>query len=438
MNHIFISNPFLGSLSIINVYIEYDGPRCFSLENETGSSFIAYWLGDEDNYEKWFVIPCSKARVIAFEKKKIDLRQLLSQQEQDYFYSLYLPFGPSEDITIVPALAKSIFSIRLPKPGIFVENIQIYSPSLTNENLLSTHELIISKSSPDSKRNVMLNQITKVCENFCDLAFGYNSSFKIKGNIQTLNARYGSFAINLHADELEKFETVFSVLAEMMINKKDILSFIVENNIDIKDLCSLFEAIYSTHVDFELKSVHLKDRVIKIYKNDALTYYKKLSRLSLEYISSIRVPQANDLNKIFIIVELLWASQIITAEVLGVDKRHVGYYKQAARLLGFVKSDGSLTTSGQRLALASSELKMRLTARAFEASDCGWAWINWSEATSLKDLDESTAEMFLTERCPRLSGTTVKRRADTLRIWHKKLMPFYEKDINEVNEPNEK
>ncbi|MBA0185876.1 hypothetical protein H0261_19230 [Pectobacterium versatile] len=427
MKDTFLSHPFLGNLNILNIYIEYEGPRLFSLENETGASFISYWIGDEIDYEKWFLIPCSKARVIAFEKKKIDLKKLLSQQEQDYFYRVEIPFDNEKKCSFEALQSKDIYGIKLPKDGIFVDEIRIFDNSTVDLNLIPTHEVKISKTNKDTKSNVLLNHLTKVCENFCDLAHGFNSSRKVKdSSIQALNARYGSFAINLHANELETFEKTFSEIASLMLNRTSILPFILKNNIDIRSFCGLLDAIVSTSVNFQFTSVHSKDRVISINKNDAIVYLKELSEKSLEYISSIRVPQANDIDKVFLIVDLTWQQEIINNEVLNVEPRHVSYYKHAARILDFVKSDGSLTSLGQKIALTSDKNKrMSIAAKAFEESDCGWAWINWSEVTEIKDVDPNKATEFLRERCPSLTGTTVKRRADTLASWYNKLVPYY-------------
>ncbi|HGE8474251.1 TPA: DUF6575 domain-containing protein, partial [Serratia marcescens] len=73
MCDLFLSHPFLGDLRISNIYEEYDGPRLFSVENEVGSTFISYWIGNDEDFDNWFLIPCSKAKIIAYEKKNIDL-----------------------------------------------------------------------------------------------------------------------------------------------------------------------------------------------------------------------------------------------------------------------------------------------------------------------------------------------------------------------------
>ncbi|MEM8111872.1 hypothetical protein Q4S27_22525, partial [Morganella morganii subsp. sibonii] len=74
---VFAHHPAFGKLRIINVYLEFDGPKVFYAENETGSTFFVYWIGDDTTFDNWYVIPCSKARIIAFEKEKVNLRSIL-------------------------------------------------------------------------------------------------------------------------------------------------------------------------------------------------------------------------------------------------------------------------------------------------------------------------------------------------------------------------
>ena len=48
---LFASDPRFGKLRIINVYLEFDGPKIFYAENESGSTFFVYWVGDEEAFE---------------------------------------------------------------------------------------------------------------------------------------------------------------------------------------------------------------------------------------------------------------------------------------------------------------------------------------------------------------------------------------------------
>ncbi|EKN3731992.1 hypothetical protein OU760_001118 [Yersinia enterocolitica] len=427
MSNLFLSHPFLGDLCISNIYEEYDGPRLFSVENEVGSAFIAYWIGNNDDFDNWFLIPCSKSKIIAYEKKNIDLLTLLSQQEQANFYKIEIPFCESKQLNITPMPSREINSIKLPRSGLYVEDITTVSLAKINEALIPTHELKVSKSNKDAKKNVLLEHVTRVCEKFSELVNSFNATNGIQGSIQPLNARYGSFVLSLHAEEMMKFEKTLERISELMLNQRDITPYLRDNDIDIKSFCSLLEAIVSTSVNFELKSKFSDDSIIIIYKKDAVSYLKSISGLALQYVSSYQVPQANDLTKVFKIVDMTWNGDDINPITLGVDKRHVAYYKHAAKSMGFLESNGSITSTGQKIASSLEDigLRYRIAARSFESSNCGWAWVNWSGVNKLSDIDPESAENFLLESCPSLSEETAKRRATTLSKWCRELKPYY-------------
>lgn len=210
-----------------------------------------------------------------------------------------------------------------------------------------------------------------------------------------------------------------------MVNKKDILPLLEKNDIDIKVFLNFLKTIELSSVDFELRSSASPDQIIKLYKNDAELYLLKLKKRALSYISSIRVPQGNDIEKVFQYVEIKWKGEPVTAENLNVDSRLVDYYRHAALILGFLEYNGELTPQGERLALSDESTRYRITANAFEASECAWAWMNHCDITSLADIDANTAMDFLSQCCPSLSGDTISRRANTLKSWCKQLKPHY-------------
>lgn len=148
--------------------------------------------------------------------------------------------------------------------------------------------------------------------------------------------------------------------------------------------------------------------------------------MALTYISSIKVPQGNDLEKVFKFVELKWQGKDVTVESLGVQQRLIDYYKYSALILGFIEFNGALTPQGQRVALSDEPVKYKIAANSFESSECGWAWVNYCDVTSLSEVKVESAVGFLKECCPSLTGDTVNRRANTLKSWHEKLKPYYD------------
>lgn len=422
---LFASYPAFGKLRIINVYLEFDGPKIFYAENESGSTFFVYWVGDETTFENWYMIPCSKTKIIAFEKKQLNLKKILEEQEQDYFYEIKLPFSSEEKLIVNYKTKDEIFKIELPDENVFVKKVVRYSHSVLVNDLIPTHELIVSKTNKKSKKNVLLEHMSHVCDRFSELAFGFNKSHGITSTLQPLNARYGSFAISLHAENLIEFEGFLEKVSGLMIHKQDIIPFLEEWDIDIKVFLNLLKTIEHSSIDFELRSFSEPNKVIKIYKIDAEIYLSRLKKRALTYISSIKVPQGNDIDKIFKLIELKWNNEPVNAITLSVEPRLVAYYRQSAHILGFLEYNGELTPQGQRIALSDDNIKYRIAANAFESSECVWAWMNHFDLTSIADIDPGTATIFLTERCPTLSGETITRRANTLTSWWKQLIPHY-------------
>lgn len=423
--NIFARHPSFGKLRIINVYLEFDGPKVFYAENETGSTFFVYWIGDDATFDNWYVIPCSKARIIAFEKEKISLRSILEHQEQEYFYDIKIPFSADDEMEIHFKHKNKMAEISLPKPEIYVKRVVIYAPSLLENNLIPTHEIIVSKTNKKSKKNITLEGMSQVCDRFSELVLGFNKSRGVKGNLQALNARYGSFAISLHAEELTKFENFLNQVSTLMVHKKDIIPLLTQSDIDIKVFLNFLKSIELSSIDFELRSSADTSNTIKIFKLDAEIYLSRLKHRALTYISSIKVPQGNDIDKVFLYIDLKWNNEPITAENLKVNARLVDYYKHSALILGLLEFNGELTPQGQRVALSDLPTKYRITANAFEASECAWAWMNHCDITSLADIDPGTAEDFLTKCCPSLTGDTIPRRANTLVSWCRQLKDHY-------------
>lgn len=421
----FACHPVFGKLRVVNVYLEFDGPKIFYAENETGTTFFVYWVGDDADFERWYIIPCSKNRIIAFEKKKLSLRSILEKQEQEYFYDVRLPFQLEGELQFNIKHKNKIAEIALPEPDVYVKKVDVYSPSLLDNDLVPTHEIIVSKVAKKSKTNVSLGKLSVVFDRFSELVSGFNISHKVSGSMQALNARYGSFAISLHANNLEKFEGFLANVSDVMVRKLDVEPLLKSYNIDYKVFLNFLKAIELSNVDFELRSSEEPDKIIKIYKLDAEIYLLKLKRVSVEYISSIKVPQANDIDKVFKYVDLKWANQPVTAETLQVKPRLLDYYKHALNILGFMEYNGALTPQGERLALSDKTTRYRIAANAFEASECVWAWMSLYDLTEFNQIKPETAADFLTARCPSLSGKTIGRRANTLASWYKQLRPHY-------------
>lgn len=139
------------------------------------------------------------------------------------------------------------------------------------------------------------------------------------------------------------------------------------------------------------------------------------------------VPQANTIAQVFEAVDaMLKTGDVKISDISNITtRRQVDYYRQGARILGLFDDDNFPTARARALAGLSSTQRLQLAAIYFEDSPVGRAWRDWMGVRRLSDVDASTAERFLRQCARGLSGTTLPRRASTLRKWYAELMPYH-------------
>ncbi len=49
----------LGNLTILEVYLQYNGPKLFSCVNELKQTFLALWVDEEEDFDLWLYISIS-------------------------------------------------------------------------------------------------------------------------------------------------------------------------------------------------------------------------------------------------------------------------------------------------------------------------------------------------------------------------------------------
>ncbi|WP_428261610.1 hypothetical protein [Haliangium sp.] len=162
--------------------------------------------------------------------------------------------------------------------------------------------------------------------------------------------------------------------------------------------------------------------------SERMRQLNQIAQIAAEYVDSTDVPQANDLDKVMRIVDLLHAGAQPTPARLGVGPRQVRYYTHAAEVLGYVE-DGALTSVGDRIALLPENERMFNAVVHFEATRVARAWMLWCDAESLLGVDADSATAFLRARALNLSESTLTRRATTLTGWHRRLAPFHYRKV---------
>ncbi|MDJ0315064.1 DUF6575 domain-containing protein [Arthrobacter sp. H35-D1] len=96
---------FLGELEIVEVFVDYDGPRIFSCRSATEQSYIATWASEGDDHDLWLYAPVSPTRLTAVRSGGVKLRDAFLHAE-GFVYLANLPHAGT-DGDEVKTLAKS-------------------------------------------------------------------------------------------------------------------------------------------------------------------------------------------------------------------------------------------------------------------------------------------------------------------------------------------
>lgn len=427
MNNIFLASSKFGTLTFKNIYEFFEEPRFFSVTNEVGGTFIVYWIGDEDEYDKWYIVPISRERLELLERKRIDLYSSLVYQEQKIFHQVNIPYdGECEEYIKIDS-DSIVGKIKLPRTGLYVSGVTpvLSTGKLGKEIEYSTHEIHVEKTA-SSTEPLILKGVSKLFECFNDLYSSILKSLDEKDLMRPVSGRPGSFVLSFQAEKMQQIEPLLRSLNDVIWARGDLIGFIKKNKIDVQMLSALFESVIETSSSFELKSNTTDDLVLVVRKVDAEFYVNGLLKLATQVVGGYQVPQANIITQVFKIVELKWHDKHLNLVSTGLDDRHILYYIHAAKILGFLNESGSVTALGQQLAQSDDEKRLRIAARSFESSHCGWAWIMWSKANNLSEVDPNTAQAFLLDKCLSLSDKTKKRRASTLKQWCEALKPAYQ------------
>jgi hypothetical protein len=86
----------LGTLEVLEVYIQYNGARLLACKNEASKIFLALWVDEEDHYDLWLYMLVSLDRLQAIRTGEISLREAFSEAETHSLYQLTYLYSTSE------------------------------------------------------------------------------------------------------------------------------------------------------------------------------------------------------------------------------------------------------------------------------------------------------------------------------------------------------
>lgn len=410
---------YLGKLRFFEIYDEFYGPKCFSVKDELGHLYLVYWSGDYDDGKctKWVYAPVSPAILDALLREEISFHSVFSASKRLKIISTYdetvgkttlvedFNEGNSTSVNIPPV----DFSIDL-------EELKSIAPEANWDfNLRIAKRKGNGLPSDDAVSKVLT-------------AFGDIVKLLMKGDknwapsVFPLTAQYGSFDVKLGSSNQERAAVAIELLETILSKQDDILDTLAELEVDpyrMKDLLDIVN-LESLELTLKSKTSETLKKPIKISSSGLLPIIQKLEEDSKTFIDSSRVPQANCLDRVIKIVEHRVNGGELNHKLIdGISsERQVIYHTHAAKCLGLLNSNNTVTTAGRVLAQKDNDIaKYQYLADRMESSDFCWAWMRWANVSSMAELEPSTAEKFLSERVRGLKRTSIARRASSLSSW---------------------
>ncbi len=256
-----------------------------------------------------------------------------------------------------------------------------------------------------------------VLSDFAERTFGAQVELLPTGS------RIGSYIVDIAAQGLPPY-ALHELIRELAL---------AEKRIDIERLVELLALLQQNSVKLTVAEVPQSERTARLEEPATLVIDQgKRTQLieaaeaaSLRNVDSRDVPQADNLERVFHMVEMAVMHKPFDAEILGITPRQVLYYRRAAQILGLLTESDEVTAAGRLIARLSPEDRLRASVVHFESSRCGDAWIQWSQGRTLLDVDPDSAYKFLRECVPGLSENTAARRVKTLNSWHRILCTYH-------------
>jgi hypothetical protein len=136
----------LGTLELLEVYVQYNGPRLLSCKNQANKIFLALWVDEEEESDLWLYMLVSHERLIAIRKGEMSLHEAFSNPESNYVYELTY-INSNSQWSVEKKSIESISHDCLPLEDTFIECHLENLPSLelqdVNQNAISkTREIV--------------------------------------------------------------------------------------------------------------------------------------------------------------------------------------------------------------------------------------------------------------------------------------------------------
>lgn len=106
----------LGAFDIDHVLIFYDGPKMMLRRSRGGQYFLAWWMDEDEDQERWIYLPVSESRLKGILSGGIPANEALNEPEDGYLFVADLEFASGEILKVIQTKASLLPKDALPKP----------------------------------------------------------------------------------------------------------------------------------------------------------------------------------------------------------------------------------------------------------------------------------------------------------------------------------
>lgn len=409
-------NTMLGQLRIIEVLDWYDGPRLFIAQSGSGNRYIAFWADEIEEESLWLYASVSEGRIDNIISGKLDLRSIYTNPEDGTIFLIRLfKDKPSSVEAICPT---EIDQELLPPCDDFLvaEDRELFAENdifdLAENNAPLIHEINISK--PRSNAIVAFESLFSVAASWSRLIHCALNEPPILVGVSV-----GSLIAELQTESGDKLSNFFNKLQILIESPNPEQIEINLNHQECKPLELFLELIHKEKLTLSTRITSAPDSYSLVLSYSTVRDLRlALIDFNKQRVESSEVPQADDLDKLFRMLELINNGVADLGLLLGLAPRQVKYYQHAALILDLLNENYSITSRGKYLlTLPQVNDRYKVVMLLFESSPIGFAWLRYCKKQSVLDIDPDSAYAFLESRSSNLSMNTIGRRSRTLRSW---------------------
>ncbi|OMD26984.1 hypothetical protein BJP48_21480 [Paenibacillus odorifer] len=195
-----ISTP-LGDLFIVDVLLFIDEPKIFICKDESGFSYLAYFIDEQENHDEWFFVEVSEKRSGEIISGKISIKQSIKNPETLWVWKALLSYDEDDNSTMKKILASKIDDNDLPEKDVKINLKVAHVDYLTLERQKKTAEeskginekLITYNVETCPKYNELPNRKNETVEesvatgrDVLDLSLKINNNFSSELDLNTL------------------------------------------------------------------------------------------------------------------------------------------------------------------------------------------------------------------------------------------------------------